>query len=128
MKNQIFVKALFYLAFIYDAVLGVAFILFHSRVFAMFEVTPPNHPGYVQFPGALLIVFAMLYLQVARDPVRSWILIPYGMLLKVSYCAIVFAYWFSSGIPGMWKPWAIIDLVFLVLFVVAFIQLRKGSE
>ena len=125
MKNQAWIKALFYIAFVYDAFLGVAFILFHDNLFAMFEVAPPNHPGYVQFPGALLIVFGMMYLQVAREPVRSCNLIPYGMLLKVAYCAIVFAYWFSSGIPGMWKPWAIADLVFLVLFGVAFMQLRK---
>lgn len=125
MKNDIWIKVLFYLAFVYDAALGVGFLLFHSNIFAMFEVAPPNHPGYAQFPGALLIIFGMMYLQVAREPVRSSNLIPYGMLLKVAYCAIVFAYWFSSGIPGMWKPWAIIDLVFLVLFAVAYMQLRK---
>lgn len=125
MKNQKCIQALFYLAFLYDAVLGVAFLLFHANIFAMFEVPPPNHAGYAQFPAALLIVFGMMYLQVARDPVRSYILIPYGMLLKVSYCSIVFAYWFSSGIPGMWKPWAIIDIVFLALFGLAYMQLRK---
>lgn len=128
MKNLTWTKVLFYLAFVYDAVLGVAFLLYHDRVFAWFEVTPPNHPGYVQFPGALLIIFGLMFLQVARDPIRSYLLIPYGMLLKVSYCTIVFAYWLSSGLPSMWKPFAVFDLVFLVLFGITYLQLRKGKS
>lgn len=128
MKDQKYIKALFYLAFAYEAALGIAFLLFHSKVFATFAVTLPNHPGYVQFPAALLIVFGMMFLQIARDPSRSYILIPYGILLKVSYCSVVFAYWFSSGIPGMWKPFAVIDLVFMVLFGFAYLQLRKRNS
>jgi hypothetical protein len=55
-------------------------------------------------------------------------LIPSGMLLKVSYCSVVFFHWFASGISGMWKLFAIIDLVFLALFVWAIVSLRKMQE
>ena len=117
MKKLGAISLLYYVAMIYDGVLGLAFLFAASAVFNMYGVTPPNHFGYVQFPGALLIVFALMYLAIARDPVRNRNLVPYGALLKVAYCAVVFYHWIASGIPGMWKPFAIIDLVFLVLFI-----------
>ena len=127
MKDRIWIRTLFYVGFIYDAGLGLAFLLLQDRIFAWFEVPPPNHPGYIQFPAALLITFGLLYLAVARNPVANRNLIPYGMLLKVSYCAVVFGHWFAHGIPGMWKPWAVLDLVFLVLFWLAYSALAGGK-
>ena len=126
MKSQKWIAVLFYLGFLYDAILGLGFLLFPGPIFQSFDVTPPNHPGYVQFPAALLIVFGLLYLAVARNPVANRNLIPYGMLLKVSYCGVVFWYWFTTGIPGMWKPWALFDLVFLILFWWAYRALEKN--
>ena len=120
MKRESMISILFYVVAVYDAVLGLAFLLAAPAVFEWFGVTPPNHFGYVQFPGALLLVFALMYLAIARKPVANRNLMPYGMLLKVSYCGVTFYHWFSAGIPGMWKPFTIIDLVFLVLFVWAY--------
>jgi hypothetical protein len=114
---------LFLLAAAYDGVLGLAFLLAHGAVFQWFNVTPPNHPGYVQFPAALLIVFAILFAAVARNPEANRNLIPYGMLLKVAFCGVAFWHWFQAGIPNMWKPWAITDFTFLVLFYAAYRRL-----
>ena len=41
--------------------LGLVFLLSPGWVFHAFAVTPPNHMGYVQFPAALLIVFAIMF-------------------------------------------------------------------
>jgi hypothetical protein len=129
MHSRKWIATLFYFGFLYDAVLGLGFLLFQNSVFEWFNVPPPNHPGYVQFPAALLITFSLLYLAVARNPVANRNLIPYGMLLKVSYCSVVFWHWFTAGLPGMWKPWAIFDLVFLALFWWAYRALGKlGSD
>ncbi len=111
------ISLLYYVAMIYDGVLGLVFLFAAPAIFNMYGVTPPNHFGYVQFPGALLIVFALMFLAIARDPMRNRNLVPYGALLKVAYCTVVFYHWIARGIPGMWKPFAIIDLVFLVLFI-----------
>jgi hypothetical protein len=89
-------------------------------LFERFQVTPPNHFGYIQFPAALLIVFALMYAAVARRPITNRNLIPYGMLLKVSYCGVAFYHWFAAGIPWIWKPFAILDLIFLVAFLWAY--------
>ena len=46
----------------------------------------------------------------------------YGMALKVSYCSVAFWHQFHGGIPIMFVPWAWADLVFLMLFIVAWKQ------
>lgn len=111
-------KWLFYGAAVYDGVLGLAFLFFWPFVFRLFDVTPPNHPGYVQFPALLLIVFGFLFLHIARDPEAHRDLIVYGIGLKSAYSGLVFWYQLTGGVPAMWIPWAWIDLVFLVLFLV----------
>ena len=120
MKQPSASSLMFYLAAVYDGVLGLAFLFAASSVFAWYNVTPPNHFGYVQFPAALLIVFGLMFVAVARKPQINRNLIPYGLLLKIAYCGVVFYYWFTAGIPGMWKPFAIADLAFIVLFVWAY--------
>ena len=72
--------------------------------------------------------FAILFLAVALQPLRNRNLIPYGMLLKVSYCSVVFHYWAFEDIPWMWKPFALIDLLFLALFWMAYAALGKAGD
>jgi hypothetical protein len=125
MKSKATLSALYVVAGLYDGILGAAFLFAWEAVFRYFEVTPPNHPGYVQFPALLLIVFALLFFAVAADPVKNRNLIPYGFLLKVAYCGTVFWHWLSHGIPDMWKPFAWIDLAFAVLFAWSWFLLRR---
>lgn len=115
------VRLLFILAGLYDGLLGLAFLFFAPAVFDYFGVTPPNHFGYVRFPAMLLLVFALMFFAVAADPKRNRNLIPYGILLKVSYCSAVGWYWFRDpAFPWMWQPFFFFDLLFLVAFVWAF--------
>ena len=122
------IKALFIVVTVYDAVLGLAFLVLPERVFEMFQVTPPNHMAYVQFPGLLLLLFAALYATIAADPVKHRILIPFGAGLKIAYAGIVFVYKATSGIPMMWLPWAWFDLVFLGLFIIAWRSTGKAAD
>jgi hypothetical protein len=41
------------------------------------------------------------------------------MGLKSSYAGVVFYYLITSGIPSMWIPFAVMDVIFLVLFFIA---------
>lgn len=125
-KNWI--KPLFIVAGIYDALLGLIFFFAYEGVFAYFEVAPPNHPAYVKFPALLLTVFGAMFLHIATDPVRLRALIPYGIALKVTYAGMAFWYQLTMGIPSMWLPWAWFDLVFLVAFLIAFSILPSGRE
>jgi hypothetical protein len=119
------ITALFIVAAIYDGLLGAAFLFGSGTLFQWFGVTPPNHPGYVQFPAALLIVFAIMFMAIALNPVRNRNLIPYGILLKVSYCGVILYHWWTAGLPDMWKPFCIFDLVFLIAFAWAWAVLRQ---
>ncbi len=128
MKQHKSISVLFIIGAAYDGILGLAFLFSPLAVFALYSVTPPNHAGYVQFPAALLIVFSLMFLNIARNPEQNRNLIPYGILLKVSYCSVVFWYWFSEGIPGMWKPFAVFDICFAALFIWAYTSLRKKTR
>ncbi len=125
MKTKQMVSVLFSLAAVYDGFLGLAFLLAPSVIFQRFEVTPPNHFGYVQFPALLLLIFAWIFVSVAYAPDKNSNLIPYGIALKVAYCGIVFYYWFTDEIPYVWKPFAVMDFGWIILFVIALVALRK---
>ncbi|MDH3525548.1 MAG: hypothetical protein OES32_18395 [Acidobacteriota bacterium] len=113
------IRTLFVIAGAYDGLLGLAFLFFPVSLFQWYGVTLPNHLGYVRFPALLLILFGVMFFQVAKDPDRFRCLMPYGIGLKTAYCGTVFGYALTKGIPGMWLPWAWADLVFLVLFLLA---------
>ncbi len=126
MKIPTWIRPLFALAALYDGVLGLAFLAAPGTPFRLFAVTPPNHMGYVQFPAALLLIFALMFLAVARDPVANRNLIPFGVLLKLAYCLVAGWYWAAGGLPGMWKPFVVVDVVLAVLFVGAARALRPS--
>lgn len=129
MNNYMPIRIGFLAAAVYEGVLGVIFTFMPLTAFARFGVTPPNHPGYVQFPALLLIIFTLMFLAVARNPGEYRCLIPYGILLKAAYSGLVFFYWFTTGVPGLWKPFAVIDFFCIPPFAWAYIHLgRKGGE
>lgn len=122
-KTPPWITVLFFVAGAYDGLLGLAFLLFPLPIYAWFEISPPNHVGYVHFPAALLVIFGLMFISIARNPLPNRNLIPYGILLKVSYCAVVFGHWFAQGIPNLWKPFAVCDLIFVLLFLCAYRRL-----
>ncbi len=125
MKTKRAIRWLFSIAAMYDGLFGVAFLLFSGALFEWFGVISPNHPGYVQFPAALLVIFAIMFAAVAIDPVKNRDLILYGILLKVSYCSVILSHWLTTGIPDMWKPFCVSDAIFLTTFIWAWAVLRK---
>jgi len=121
------IPALFWIAAVYDGLLGLVFLLNPGWVFRTYEVTPPNHMGYVQFPAALLIVFAIMFAAIARAPVANRGLIVYGVLLKAAYCSVTSFYWVKEGIPWIWQPFVILDVVMALLFIWAYSLLRPRT-
>jgi len=125
MDKKLAVSLTFGIGAVYDGALGAVFLLAASRMYAVCNVPPPNHFGYVHFPAALLIIFALMFLAVARKPIQNRNLIPYGIMLKIAYCSVVCFHWFTGGIPTMWKPFVFCDIVFLALFYWAYVTLGK---
>lgn len=118
------ISPLFWFATLYDGLLGLLFLVAPWWVFNQFNVVPPNHLGYVQFPAALLLIFALIFVAIARNPVANRGMIWYGVLLKAAYCGLAFYYWATTDVPWIWKPFAVIDLAMGVLFCVALAVLR----
>lgn len=123
MKPLKLISLLFYIAAAYDGILGAAFLIGPLAIFEWFDVTPPNHVGYVQFPAILLLLFAAMFATIARKPVENRNLIPYGIGLKIAYCTVVFGHWMADSVPIMWKPFAVIDAIFILLFIWAYQRL-----
>jgi len=127
MKAAKWIVLLFVFAALYDGVLGLVFLAAPTWPFEQFDVTPPNHMGYVQFPAALLLIFGVMFAAIARDPVANRGLILYGILLKVAYCSVTGSHWLATDIPIIWKPFVVIDVVMLVLFVWAYVLLANAK-
>lgn len=126
--NRNYIKPLFIVAGLYDALLGLIFFFAHDGIFQRFEITPANHPAYIEFPALLLIIFGAMFLQISSDPDRFRFLILYGMALKVCYASLAFWYQITSEIPFVWVPWAWADLVFLIAFYLAWKTLSDDTR
>jgi hypothetical protein len=114
------VRLLFALAGAYDFIIGLAFLFFGPQIFDTTGVPHPNHWGYIQFGSLLLVIFGIMFFAVAYNPVANRNLIPYGMLLKLSYTGLVAYYWITTDCPLLFKPFAVIDAVMFVLFFLAY--------
>lgn len=127
MKSVRWIQALFIVAALYDGVLGIVFLAVPAMMYDAVNLTHPNHWGYIRFPAALLILFALMFAAIARNPVGNRNLIPYGIGLKVCYCAVAFSYWAMGSLPWIWQPFAIIDLVMMGLFTWAWLAIPVES-
>lgn len=123
------ISALFYFSSAYDIVLGIIFLAAGGWFFRVFGVDAPNHWGYVQFPALLLITFGIMFFQIAENPTANRNLIPYGILLKASYCTVVALHTFLSGtLPDMWKPFGAADFLMMLGFIWSYKQLAAKKS
>ena len=122
------ISILFWATALYDAVLGIVFLLAPTWAFRTAGIPMPDHMGYVQFAACLLLVFAAMFVRIARAPAANRSLIPYGIGLKASYCGVVAYNCATVGIQDIWKVFAVVDLITAILFVAAWIYLGKSSR
>ncbi len=113
---------------IYDFLAAILFIFWGPAIYDYAGIERPNHLGYLHFPALLLILFAIMYWRIASDPVRFRDFIPYGIGLKVSFSAVVFYHRLTDGIPTLWLPFAWIDVVFMILFILAWGKMKPANQ
>lgn len=118
MKRE-WMRPFFVVAALYDIVLGALFLVAAEPIYWRFGVTPANHPAYVQFAAAVVLIFGIGFWFVARSPERNRDIIKLGVLFKIAYSGVVLGWWFQGRMPGMFVPFAWIDLVFLGAFLAA---------
>jgi hypothetical protein len=103
------IRLLFVIAGLYDFLIGLAFLFFGRQLFVATGVPQPSHWGYIQFGSLMLAIFGAMFFSIAYDPLANRKLIPYGMLLKLSYTGLICYYWVTTDCPLLFKPFAIID-------------------
>ena len=116
------IRLLFVIAGLYDLLIGMVFLVAGPQLFDATGVPPPNHWGYIQFGALMVVIFGAMFFAIAYDPVANRNLMPYGILLKLSYTGLVAYYWFTTDCPSVFKPFAIIDALMFVLFLAAYIK------
>jgi hypothetical protein len=104
---------------VYDTVLGLLFLIAYAPIFAAFAVPPPNHPAYIQFGAAYVTIIGIGFWLAARAPERNRDILKLGMLAKIAYSGIVFGYVIRGMMPGLWIPFAWIDLAMAIGLVAA---------
>lgn len=126
--NAIPMRWLFVLAGLYDFVLGVGALLFFRDVYAHYNITLPNHDGYVQWGAAVVAIFGLAFWMVAANPSRNRDIITLGILFKLAYAGVVLYHWFYGSIPSIWVPFAWADLGFAALFIWARMLVRRRAQ
>ena len=121
-----FIKKLFIVSAAYDFIIGLIFLVAFKHLYNHFGVALPNHDGYIQFAAIVVMAFGVGFWFVAQDPVRNRDIIKMGIILKIAYSGVVLGHDFFGYVPSVWVPWAYIDLVFLILFIMAHKALPKS--
>jgi len=110
-------RTLFWMAAVYDIVLGITFLLFSEPVFAWIgiEDTLPEYTSYISLIAAFLLVIGIAYVLLAvGDLYRNKDLITVGVLYKVAYFGVAFAYLIIGVYPHIlfFVVFGLADLVF----------------
>ena len=106
-------RMLFWIAAVYDIVLGITFLFFFRPVFEWLGVedTLPEYTSYVSLVAAFLFVIGIAYVLIAvGDLFRNRDLITIGTLYKVAYFAVALWYLIDGNYP---------HIIFFVVFGVA---------
>ena len=121
------VKMVFLVGALYDLILGAVFALFFKTVYALFGTELPNHAGYIQLAAAYIFIFGIGFYFVYRDPHRNRAIIALGILMKLAFCVVVFGHLLVDTIPSFYIPVAVLDVVFLALFLAAYKAVREPA-
>ena len=124
------IRPFFFVAALYDFVLGLVFLFAWRAVYARFNVTLPNHPAYIMVPALLIAIFGVGFWFVAQAPERNRDIIKMGIMLKLAYAVPVLIYYYQGQMPPMWVPFAWIDLAFMLAFIGALraVGAGRGAE
>ncbi len=129
MKVTALTRAVLIATALYDGVLGGVFLASPQQALGWIDVPPINHVGYLQFPAAMLLIFAFMFAHAVLSPARHRNLVGYGLLLKLAYIGVAGGHWIADGdLPFIWKPFVIVDAVFAVLLLVCWWRLRGNAK
>jgi hypothetical protein len=111
-------KPFFLIAGLYDLLLGVVFFISGEGILDWIGMELPPHIAYIQLAAVFIAVQGLSYLLVWTSPPRYLGLVMIGVVYKLAYSGLALWYIIVGELPSaFFIPWAIIDVIFLVGFL-----------
>jgi hypothetical protein len=91
---------------------------------------PPalTHPEYYYGFAGVTLAWQVAFLVIASDPLRFRPLMPVAMLEKAGFVLAAFWLLAQDRLPGMILAFALLDLVYGLLFVAAYVVTRQQAR
>ena len=126
-------RTVFWIAAVYDVVLGIAFLFFATPIFEWIgiEDTLPEYSSYISLIAAFLFVIGVAYVLIAiGDLQRNRDLITVGILYKVAYFSVALWYLIDGVYPHIlfFYVFGLADLVFAVAMTECRLHLRSQER
>jgi hypothetical protein len=122
-----YAKIVFWIAFVWG-------ILILTPLYFMFDTIgrqdppPITHPGFYYGFLSTGLAWQFAFLVIARDPVRfRWMMLP-SILEKFGYAISLTALYLQGRLHASDMTFGMVDLVFGILFVVAFFRTRPVTN
>ena len=115
-------RTLFWIAAVYDIVLGVVFLFFYTPVFRFLDIenTLPVHKSYLSLIAVFLFVIGVAYMLIALGHLeRNRDLITVGILYKLAYFSVALWYLISGVYPHIifFAVFGVADIFFAVAMI-----------
>ena len=121
-------RAFFLVAALYDIVLGLVFVVAGERILSAIGMALPPHVAYIQLAAVFIFVQGLSYWLAYRDPLGNLGIVRVGVAYKAAYAGLAAWYLVIGALPSVFfVPWAIIDLGFLVGFVLFLRAASRGA-
>ena len=119
------IRTIYLVGGLYDMIVGLIFGLFFKAIYNSFGVEHPNHDGYIQIAAMYIFVFGVGYYLVYKNPLEGLGLVIIGILMKLGFVTVVFGHYIFGSIPQMYVPFALLDVIFAVIFIMTYAPLKK---
>jgi len=120
-----FARIVFYIAFAWG-ILVLTPLYFMFDTIGRQDPPPITHPGFYYGFVSVGLAFQFVFLVIARDPVRFRPMMLPSMLEKLGYFATFVALYLQHHLHASDLGLAAVDLVFGILFIVAFLRTAPG--
>lgn len=105
-------------AAVYDAALGIVFLVAGESILTSIGMTLPPHVAYIQLAAVFVLIQGLSYGLAWLDPLGNLGLVRTGVAYKAGYVGLAVIYLVTGHLPSVFfVPWAILDALFLVGFV-----------
>jgi hypothetical protein len=126
-------RTLFWIAAVYDIVLGVVFLFFYTPVFRFLDIEAalPVYKSYLSLIAVFLFVIGVAYMLIALgDFERNQDLITVGILYKLAYFSVALWYLISGVYPHIifFAVFGVADIFFAAAMIECRVYIGRHEE